>query len=308
MYIGVVAFTARSTFSIVVSTAEATTTLQDSVPVRASVAQRRYNYYRFNNPAAGASLEVSVTVFSGDADLTVSTSPTPTLYNGSWVSISTGGDTIAIPSADAGWHYIGVYGFTNASYSVVAHVASPNQTMHLVSGVPQVCQRALSPTSLSLSLSLASLSSADRCALSVTATGALLCRCVLQSGTVNARDWVYYSLSVDTLSTVSFTVTAVSGRVSMFANKCTLQESQCGDRRPTNSSHTWTASDSFSSQSITIFASDPNACSQCSYVIGVMGVRAANFTIVAVVANSSSTVTLLVRALSLAESRRRRVP
>jgi hypothetical protein len=138
VYIGIVTFSARSSYSVVASTAESTTTLQDNVPVRANVAQGRYNYYRFNNPSDGAALAVSVTVFSGDADLTVSTRPSPTLSNGSWVSIVSGGDTITIPSADVGFHYIGVYGFTNASYSVVAHVQSPNYTTHLVSGIPQV--------------------------------------------------------------------------------------------------------------------------------------------------------------------------
>jgi hypothetical protein len=121
---------------------------QDNVPRRGAVAQGAYAYYRIQNSVAGATVVVTITVFSGDADLTVSMSPSPTLTNGTWISVASGGDSIYVPNAAAGWYYIGVYGFINATFSVLGRSAAGNDTNRLVLGVPQV---RLSAAFLSLS-------------------------------------------------------------------------------------------------------------------------------------------------------------
>ncbi len=129
---------ARCRYTITVSVSTATVVLQDNVPFRDVVTQSTYEYFRFDNPSSGSALSVSLTVLSGDSDLTISTQPQPTILNGTWVSMSPGGDTIVIPTTIVGSYYIGVFGFQNSSFSIVAHVVSDNSTTRLVPGVPQV--------------------------------------------------------------------------------------------------------------------------------------------------------------------------
>ena len=134
--IAVVSFSARSSYTIIVSTGETTTVLQDGVPFRASVTLYTYSYFKFYVPDPGSSVRVAVTAMSGDPDLTVAMTPNPTLGNGTWVSLGMG-DDIIIAHNVSGVMYIGVFGFTNSSFSVVAHVTSGNSTTQLVNGRPQ---------------------------------------------------------------------------------------------------------------------------------------------------------------------------
>lgn len=243
--ISVTSFTARSTFIITVSTGESVTTLQDGVPVSGQVSQFTYRYYSFMCSTSGASVSITLTSLTGDADLTVSLSPNPTLSNGTWVSLAQGNDMIVAHQVPAGLMYIGVFGFTNSSYSLVAHVASDNSTTQLVNGH-------------------------------------------VTFGAVDASNYMYFSFSMDDGADLTVTVTPLFGAVNLYINTCSgVPLSQCFGRRPTSSFNTWNAAGSFSGEAVTIPKTDQRACAGCWYIIGVLGVQASNFTVLASIDGSS---------------------
>ena len=137
--IAVIPFSANASYSILVTTASSVTALQDNVPVRGSVSSGTYQQFRFTSPSAGSSLTVSLTVISGDADLTISLQPNPSVQNGTWMSRLSGGDTITITPTVADTYYIGVNGFLSSDFSILAHMLSDNASTHLMPGTPQVC-------------------------------------------------------------------------------------------------------------------------------------------------------------------------
>lgn len=120
--------------------------LKEGVPAHGVVGLHDYNFYRFDVVQLDALLEVSLTTFSGDADMYASFfAPRPTIdsYNFS-SSLSSGRmDSLRISPNDPLFcrstpcqFFVSVYGFRNSSYSLLAS-QSISPRVVLVDGQPQ---------------------------------------------------------------------------------------------------------------------------------------------------------------------------
>ena len=112
----------------------------------------------------------------------------------------------------------------------------------------------------------------------------------------------YFTLSVAEKLDYTFTVTPITGAVSVFVNPCGtgLPESQCGAYRPSRTYNVWSSAASLSSQVVFISSTDTNACARCVYVVAVYASSASNYTIVASgtsSAGNNSAITLQVRSV-----------
>jgi hypothetical protein len=127
-------------YTIIASTSSTITQLQDGVLVHGSGLSGETVYYRLwvNDPSADVTL--TVTSFSGDPDLYVSTTvsqPNSTEYD--WKATSYQSDSITVPHTDEKfcsncWFFIGVYCFSSTTFTIQASFA---QSVALQDGVPQ---------------------------------------------------------------------------------------------------------------------------------------------------------------------------
>ena len=234
VYIGVYGYDSSS-YSITAAAAESTKVLQDGTPVRGSVGPHAYSYYRFTVRQHNRKLKISVTPVSGDPDLVVSTdTPRPTIHTpNAKVSQRWGYDEIVIEDAPVGVYYIGVLGvLPENSFSLLAQ--SDEGLADLSDGQP---------------------------------TG----------GVVAAGEYDYYGFIVagnkESTGDINFVVVPTNGQVSIYINKCeSSNRTACAhDARPTTAVYTWSSIHAASRTSFSIPASDPKACWNCTYVIGVYG-------------------------------------
>jgi hypothetical protein len=120
---------------------DSTLRLQPGIAVSEGVAKGSFAYFSFQMPSGRQSLRISLMPIAGDPDLYVSTTTTrPKMDNYTWRSLSFGSDTISInPFEDSKAcvdciYYIGVYGFFEASFSIL--VALSDAKVRLVDGRP----------------------------------------------------------------------------------------------------------------------------------------------------------------------------
>eukprot|EP00467_Chlorarachnion_reptans_P026381 CAMPEP_0114512822 /NCGR_PEP_ID=MMETSP0109-20121206/15203_1 /TAXON_ID=29199 /ORGANISM="Chlorarachnion reptans, Strain CCCM449" /LENGTH=2525 /DNA_ID=CAMNT_0001692577 /DNA_START=282 /DNA_END=7859 /DNA_ORIENTATION=- len=130
-------------YTVVASTKFVSTMLLDGVPIRDEVNYRQYDYFEVFVDRTDMDLTVTVTAFSGDPDLYVSTAtehPGPHSFN--YSARLYGEDSVTIPKQQLrhGLYYISVFApLNNCTYSIMATFS--NQTM-LQDGVPQAGQAA----------------------------------------------------------------------------------------------------------------------------------------------------------------------
>ena len=120
-------------FSLFAMLARGQTILPLGVPVVSTtpVAQGNFVYYQFNASAmipqlqGNEQLGIALTALSGDPDLYISTTGNPTTNSYNWVGTWYGGDLIRIGYTQGyqstATFYVGVYGNTQASYSILAY-------------------------------------------------------------------------------------------------------------------------------------------------------------------------------------------
>ena len=144
--IGVTGYT-NATFTIEV-TMETYTQLQDGVALFDVVGANQYDLFVFYNDNPNANLSFSVTPYSGDPDMFIttvanSTNP-PSTSNWYWRSTGLGREVVQIYSNDPHpcgtpcAYYIAVYGYnSNASFSILAEIIE-NTTIRLTDNDPVV--------------------------------------------------------------------------------------------------------------------------------------------------------------------------
>jgi len=139
-YILVDAFQACQ-FTLTASTSDGSTTLQQETPLQASVETGAYAYFRTFVTSNVEELTITISPLGrGDPDLYVSaTNSRPTRESYTWQGNRVMGDSVSIPNTDTNfctncWIYIGVYGYTATTFSVVAHYGGSTS---LQDGVPQ---------------------------------------------------------------------------------------------------------------------------------------------------------------------------
>lgn len=142
-FIGVHGYS-TSNFTLVASTG--ITELQEGVAFRTNVTARAWQYYSFYVTNTSRDLSIILTPFSGDPDLVMSRATgnpddLPNNTHHEWSSTLYQGDAITVPHTDSRLclctYIIGVYGYTAASYSLVA-VSS--DFVQLQDGQPQAGQ------------------------------------------------------------------------------------------------------------------------------------------------------------------------
>ncbi len=131
---------ATTRFSVLARTSEYAAVLQHGVPVHGWAERRTELFYRFDVPRAGSELLVSITAITGDPDVYISwqtTRPGPAFSD--IKSRNWGSDTIIIQNANATSYYIGVYAFTNSTYTISASVVGngTHVRQNLINGQPQ---------------------------------------------------------------------------------------------------------------------------------------------------------------------------
>ena len=136
----------NSTYTVQVVSGQSLTTLQDGVPLFDVVDATGYNYYVFRNENPAANLSFSITPYSGDPDLYVTTNssmrPSPNFYQ--WRSSSLGRDVVVVWTTDVHYceapcnYYVAVDGYnSNASYAILAE-SLVNSTIRLTDGRPEL--------------------------------------------------------------------------------------------------------------------------------------------------------------------------
>lgn len=258
--IGVFGYT-PARYTIAATTSLGSRVLQDGQPVQDVVAAGDYQYFRYHLDREGQTLKFLVTSLDGDADLFVSQVHTHpgqgTMFNQTWFSMYTDRmDVVAIEDAPTGDYYVGVYGFRNTTFTLLAHASAKNEAemVTLVLGQPQV--------------------------------GTIL----------TAASFAYYVLEMDDVdTTLTVSATPFSGLIGVYVNQCDEEAGNCDganggvDRRPsvpTGSAlpnATWSSDKSLSRESVSI---DTSGCHGCAYVIGVYGHTPANFSVSAVTSDS----------------------
>ena len=125
----------------------ALTTLQEGVALRARAPSGQYTFFRFDVARADTSAKVALTVFSGDPDLYCSFEVSrPTQANHSYASTGSGDEVVRISHLDPRMRpfclslpctlYIGVLGYTNATFSVLASLRD-DRVLRLLDGQAQ---------------------------------------------------------------------------------------------------------------------------------------------------------------------------
>jgi hypothetical protein len=145
-------------FSIVALTDNVVQTVQQGIPIRATVAAGRAVQFVFQLEDSMKDLDIALTTLNGDPDLFVDTKHHPVCdlggyspcRNFTWGSTGSGDSVLNIshvaPCANARWNsncdgatsygigpvYIAVYGFTNANFSLIVNMNGDH--MSLISG------------------------------------------------------------------------------------------------------------------------------------------------------------------------------
>ena len=144
----------EAAFTVTATSSDTTTELADGIPAFGSVDEGEYQYYFVTVADRTEDVLLQATAFSGDNDLYVSVHPnntTPSQASGfDFFAVSFGNDSVYLTAAQlAVCHekaasmglaacrvYVGVYGFTNAQYSILAKVSGREQVL-LTDGLPQ---------------------------------------------------------------------------------------------------------------------------------------------------------------------------
>jgi hypothetical protein len=123
--------------------------LVSGIPATSWTSQNTYKYFQVTMPLYLGALTVTVTPFNGDPDLYMSISTQePTNQDYDWVSMAYGADHLTVDytmdNFQTGEYYIGVYGWTNTSFTITAMITdlsevdtTPGQMTTLFDGVPQ---------------------------------------------------------------------------------------------------------------------------------------------------------------------------
>jgi hypothetical protein len=143
IFVGVNGFT-NSTYTVMATSGNQSSDLQDGVALYDTVDANEYVYYVFRNTYPQASLSFALSPISGDPDMYIATFPGPTRTNRTWQSSGIGRDVVEVFPNDPNFcvapcnYYIAVTGWlTNASFSIVAQVRE-NATTQLSDGQPVV--------------------------------------------------------------------------------------------------------------------------------------------------------------------------
>jgi hypothetical protein len=142
-----------TSFTLVSSLEESTLQLANGVPIRGQVGTTNYEYYKYSLSEPNVDITFSLTPFNGDADLFVAMAPVyhPRSTNFTWMAAAYGEDTLTVqsqefssscmPNPATGKHcdfFLGVYGFVNASYSLMVSMDTGFQNpITLIDGQPQ---------------------------------------------------------------------------------------------------------------------------------------------------------------------------
>ena len=137
--IGVFTEQGNCSFSVSAAAGEEAVILQNGIPMLGQVSPNGWKYYVFYLWAY-SDLDISVVVYSGDADLYVNTNFTVTKETALWSKATTRHvEHLSISKSDSHFAYgqynIGVYGKRNSSYSITAHAR--DSRIVLIDGWPQ---------------------------------------------------------------------------------------------------------------------------------------------------------------------------
>ena len=132
-------------YQVMAASFEATIPLQNGVSFTATTERHMWEYYSIPVTSTGYDLHIVCTTITGDPDLYVSTQVTHPNASESWHEWHSNqwlDDSIFIENAEVATYYIGVYGYTNSTYTMVASISSHvpdsiNDLVHLVDGQPQ---------------------------------------------------------------------------------------------------------------------------------------------------------------------------
>jgi len=113
--------------------------LTEGLPTPGSVVRQGWKYYSFINSHTDSALIFTVTALSGDPDVYINSpghSALPSIASHDFAGTASGNDTVTVPpaSVQVGTYYIGIYGFSGATYTIVATTAN---MVTLVDGVGQ---------------------------------------------------------------------------------------------------------------------------------------------------------------------------
>ena len=140
LYIGVYGLSI-SDYTVLASSTNSSTTLQEGKPATGNVLEHSYRYYQFSNADPNSAVVFTLTTASGDGDLFASICPStststtpcndhPTVSTHTWSSRRVGEDVILIDRSDdnyaLGVYYIGIYGYSAAAYTLTASLMSTN--------------------------------------------------------------------------------------------------------------------------------------------------------------------------------------
>ncbi len=121
----------QAQFTVQATTADAISFLEPGMPRQGSVDKGKYQYYQVYVDQVTTTMDLTITVsaFSGDPDLYISDSVMlPDINTYKWKSSTGfGGEAYTLPASQTrvGKYYIAVYGFTDATYSIVTTFDSP---------------------------------------------------------------------------------------------------------------------------------------------------------------------------------------
>jgi hypothetical protein len=186
----------RSAFSVLVTSNVSLIQLQDGLALRGIVQQSQYDYFKFNVQEAGVEIVIVLTTLAGDADLLVSQSDErPTRGSGAMEAGSSGlmEDIITIDASSVvpGDYFIGVFGYVNSQYTIMAHIVNSihgDNLIRLRPGAPQ-------------------------------------------AGRVEARKFDYYLFSIGNFDKrLVITASPSIGSLSIYVNTCTGSVDTCSGR------------------------------------------------------------------------------
>jgi len=131
-------------FTITATLSDDVLLLQDGQSINGKVAAKKYDYYQIQTHDANKDFTVSLTCFSGDADMYISldSARLPTVHNSTWRANRYGSDLITIShddpkscssAAENCVFTIAVYGYRTSAYSITA---TTEETIELQDGIP----------------------------------------------------------------------------------------------------------------------------------------------------------------------------